>query len=155
MLRRFRWEYGPLAKVGDLVWKEIIDPSLRVLAPDEMVLFQRTRGAIQIIVSVAILLLPLAFIWNPSHMLTGSGLLFDIAGALRLFLFDEVTGALKEFTPNKHGNLPSIAMRELVMPEASPFDEGAPWVSNFFYKKRGVLFLFVGFALQMVGDLVG
>lgn len=27
-------------------------------------------------------------------------------------------------------------------------------ISFFYYKKRGVLFLFLGFVLQMIGDLV-
>jgi len=54
-----------------------------------------------------------------------------------------------------YGNLPSVAMRELIMPEGSgPYDAESPYISQFYYKKRGVLLLFIGFALQMVGDLV-
>jgi hypothetical protein len=52
-------------------------------------------------------------------------------------------------------NLPSVAMRELVMPEAGPYDADADHISIFYYKKRGILFLFIGFVLQMIGDLVG
>ena len=82
-------------------------------------------------------------------------MLFDIAGALRLFLLEEIQDALSGFKPNKYGNLPSVAMRELIMPEGSgPYDAESPYISQFYYKKRGVLLLFIGFALQMVGDLV-
>jgi hypothetical protein len=43
-------------------------------------------------------------------------------------------------------------MRELVMPEATgPYHSESPIISGFFYKKRGVLFLFVGFVLQLIG----
>jgi hypothetical protein len=45
-------------------------------------------------------------------------------------------------------------MRELIMPEASgAYDTQSDPVSFFFYKKRGILFLFLGFVLQMFGDL--
>jgi hypothetical protein len=155
MFKNFRWEYCRLAKSGDFIWKYGIDPLLTLFVPDEIVLFRVTRGATQVILLIAVLLLPLACFFNPSHLFTASGLLFDIAGALRLFLFDEIIGAFREFRPNRDGNLPSVAMRELVMPEDTPFDESAPWISGFLYKKRGVLFLFVGFVLQMIGDLVG
>ena len=48
-------------------------------------------------------------------------------------------------------------MRELIMPEAAgPYYESRmPEVKRFDYMKRGVLFLFVGFVLQMLGDLLG
>jgi hypothetical protein len=88
-------------------------------------------------------------------MITGSGLLFDIAGALRLFLLDEIQDSLSGFKPNEYGNLPSAATRELVMPEASgPYHAESPHISQFYYQKRGVLFLFIGFLLQMTGDLL-
>ena len=78
-------------------------------------------------------------------MRRGGGLLFDIAGVLRLFLLDELIDALEPF--KEHENLPSVAMRELIMPEASgPYTTESHHVSIFYYNKRGVLFLFIGFA---------
>ena len=63
---------------------------------------------------------------------------------------------LSGFEENEFGNVPSVAMRELIMPEASgPYDTTSDLVSQFYYKKRGVLFLFIGFVLQMISDLVG
>jgi hypothetical protein len=56
---------------------------------------------------------------------------------------------------DRRDNLPSVAMRELIMPEAGPFDADTPYVCHFYYKKRGVLLLFVGFVLQLIGDLIG
>jgi hypothetical protein len=153
MVRDYRWEYSPLAALGDFLWKRAVDPVLRVFAKDELALFRRTRGAIQIILFAAVVFVPAALFGNAGHLLTASGLLFDIAGALRLFVFDEITGALRGFEENKYGNLPSVAMRELVMPEAGPYDADADHISIFYYKKRGILFLFIGFVLQMIGDL--
>jgi len=49
-------------------------------------------------------------------------------------------------------------MRESIVPEASgPYDDApsSPYVKRFYYAKRGVLFLFLGFVLQMLGDIVG
>ena len=47
-------------------------------------------------------------------------------------------------------------MRELIMLEESgPYNnEENPHVSHFYYRKRGILFLFLGFVLQMIGDLI-
>jgi len=44
-------------------------------------------------------------------------------------------------------------MRELIMPEGvSVMEINNRSISFFYYKQRGVLFLFVGFVLQMIGD---
>jgi hypothetical protein len=150
----YRWEFSPLAKGGNWLWFRAIDPTLRrLIADNELDAFRQLRGIIQITVVVAILLVPAALIWRSGHLFTASGLLFDIAGVLRLFLLEELAEAFGGFKDRKH--LPSVAMRELVMPEdpGSLVDE-APYITRFYYKKRGVLFLFVGFVLQMIGDFV-
>jgi hypothetical protein len=103
---------------------------------------------------VATLMIPVSFFYSTAHMLTASGLLFDIAGVFRLFLLEEVTESLAGFE-DRRDNLPSVAMRELIMPEAEPFDTDAAHVSQFYYRKRGVLLLFIGFVLQLIGDLLG
>ena len=152
----YRWEYSPLARLGNTIWERAIDPLLRFFADDDLTVLRRTRGVIQVVLLIAILLIPVSLFYSAAHVLTASGLLFDIAGALRLFLFEEVNDALSGFKENEHGNVPSVAMRELIMPEASgPYDSKSPHMSVFYYKKRGVLFLFVGFFLQLVGDLFG
>jgi len=98
--------------------------------------------------------LPIALFYNTAHVLTASGLLFDIAGALRLFLLEEIDHQIAGFTPNEYGNYASVAMRELIMPEGVSVREiNDRHISFFYYKKRGVLFLFFGFVLQMLGDL--
>jgi hypothetical protein len=151
----YRWEYSPLARWGNWFWVRAIDPTLRyILADDTLVAFRRLRGIIQIILLVAIVLIPPAIVRCSGHFFTASGLLFDIAGVLRLFLLEELTEALEPFKEREH--LPSVAMRELIMPEAAgPYDTTTPHVTRFYYNKRGVLFLFLGFVLQMIGDLVG
>jgi hypothetical protein len=150
----YRWEYSPLAHLGNKVWERAVSPALELFAADELKFFRRMRGVIQITVLVAALLIPASLFWHPGRLFTASGLLFDIAGVLRLFLFDELKEALSGFKANKYGNLPSVATRELLMPEASgPYTAEHPPIKIFYYKKRGVLFLFVGFLLQMIGDL--
>lgn len=155
MLDRYRWEYGLLARWGDKCWARVVDPVLRVIVgQDEITSLQRVRAAIQITVLIAVALLPLAPFYKTAHILTASGLLFDIAGALRLFLLDEIDHQIAGFKPNEHGNYPSAAMRELIMPEGvSEREVNDRTISFFYYKKRGVLFLFFGFVLQMLGDL--
>ena len=113
----FRWEYSRLAKTGNFAWEYGIDWLLRRFANDIYTAFQRIRGLIQLTVLFAVLLLPLTLFYPAAHLLTASGLLFDIAGALRLFLLEELTDALEPF--KEKGTIPSSAMRELIMPEAS------------------------------------
>jgi hypothetical protein len=148
------WEFSPFAKAGNWLWFRAIDPTLRrLIADNELDAFRQLRGTIQITVVVAILLVPAALIWRYGHLFTASGLLFDLAGVLRLFLLEELTEAFEGFKDRKH--LPSVAMRELVMPEdPGSLPDEAPYITRFYYKKRGVLFLFVAFALQMIGDFV-
>ncbi len=152
----YRWEYSPLAGAGNWFWKAIVEPALRAFAADELTFLRRVRGVIQVVLLLAILMLAISPFYNPGHMITGSGLLFDIAGVLRLFIVEEIESNLSGFEANEFGNVPSVAMRELIMPEASgPYDTTSDVMSHFYYKKRAVLLLFIGFVLQMIGDLVG
>jgi hypothetical protein len=150
----YRWEYGFLARWGDWCWAKIVDPVLRfTIGQDDITSLRRLRAAIQLTVLAATLLLPLALFFNRAHVLTASGLLFDIAGALRLFLLEEIDHQIADIKPNEHGNYPSPVMRELIMPEGVYIREiNDRAISFFYYKKRGVLFLFLGFVLQMLGD---
>lgn len=155
MPSEYLWEYSPLVRLGNSVWKRLIDPALRKFAGDETAFMRRTRGLIQITLLAATILLPAAIFYRTAHLLTVSGLLFDIAGALRLFLFDEVHEALYGFKENEYGNVPSVAMRELIMPEAQgPYDADAPYICQYYFKQRGVLFLFLGFLMQLIGSVI-
>jgi hypothetical protein len=151
----YRWEYSPLAKLGNFIWAHSIDPLLRLCAPESLDLLRRLRGVIQKTITAALFLIIISFFFPPARLLSSAGLLFDIAGALRLFLYEEILDALSGFKENKYGNLPSVAMRELVMPEASgPYDSESHYMSLFFYKRRGVLYLFLGFTLQLIATWV-
>ena len=90
MFSDYEWEYSPLARVGNWIWTKVIDPILRSVADDGYAAFRTVRGIIQIIVLVAVVLLPISIFYSPGHLLTASGLLFDIAGVLRLFLLEEI-----------------------------------------------------------------
>jgi hypothetical protein len=93
-LDSYRWEYSPPARWGDFIWARLIDPALRVFGDDGLTALRRLRGVMQIVVLLAILLVPVSFFWKPSHLLAASGLLFDIAGVLRLFLLEEIDGTV-------------------------------------------------------------
>jgi hypothetical protein len=154
MFGDYEWEYSPLAKIGNWFWT--IDPLLCLIADYEYSALRAVRGIIQVTLLVAVCFLPLSLFFAPGHMLTASGLLFDIAGVLRLFLLEEIDEALEYLREKRPDNLPAYAMRELIMPEASgPYDGEAPFMKRFYYSRRAVFFLFLGFALQMIGDLVG
>jgi hypothetical protein len=155
--KEFRWEYWWLATTGDWLWAKLVDPILRfVVGGDDITSFQHIRAAIQLTLLVAIVLLPFGlFAEGRSHFFTASGLLFDIAGTMRLFLLERINHELAGFKPNQYGNYPSVASRELIMPEGTSM----PTLNNrqmsfFYYKQRGVVFLFIGFVLQMIGDWV-
>jgi hypothetical protein len=66
---------------------------------------------------------------------------------------ERIDHEISQFTPNQYGNYPSVVMRELIMPEAVSVSEvnDRP-MSFFYYKQRGIVFLFLGFLLQMLGD---
>jgi hypothetical protein len=152
-----RPEYSALARFGDWVWARIIDPILLVvLGKDETTSLMRVRAAIQVTVLAASVLLVVALFFRSGRTINASGLLFDIAGAARIFLLEEIDHALSEYQPNPYGNYPSPAMREFIMPEGTAQRSiNDNRVSFFYYKKRGVLFLFFGFVLQMISDFVG
>src|SRR5260370_12451566 len=139
MFGSYDWENSLLARVGDWIWDKAIDPILRFIADDELSAFRTVRGFIQIIILVAVLLLPISLFYSPGHTLTTSGLLFDIAGVLRLFLLEEISIALEHFRETRPDNLPSVAMRELIMPEASgPYEAGTSFIQRFYYERRAV-----------------
>lgn len=150
----YLWEYSPLARAGDFFWKNAVDPVLRRFAVDDLTLLRRARGLIQLLVGFSVLLIIVSPFHYTSHLLIASGLLFDIAGAMRVFLLEEIETSLAGFKPNEYGNVPSVAMRELIMPEDGYYDVASDDIGGFYYKKRGVLFLFAGFILQLIGDLV-
>lgn len=153
-MSEYRWEYSSLADWGNYAWKHAIDPALRFYANQDLDFLRRTRGVIQLTLLTAIVFILVSFFFKTSHMLTASGLLFDIAGVLRLFLLEQIEHELAGFKENKYGNVPSVAMRELIMPEATgPYDADSHHMSLFYYKRRGILFLFLGFVLQFIGDL--
>lgn len=152
----YRPEYSSLARLGNWLWTRATDPILRAFADDELVLLRRLRLVIQLVVLTALVMLPLSLFFNAGHMITGSGLLFDVAGALRLFLHETISTELAGFKENEYGNVPSVAMRELIMPEASgPYDMNSNQMSLFYYQKRAILYLFIGFVLQLIGSFVG
>jgi hypothetical protein len=151
-----RPEFSSLARWGDWLWARVIDPILRtIIGDDDTTALQRIRAGIQLTVLAAVVLLPISLFWNTAHVLTASGLLFDIAGAARVFLLEEIDNALAGHEV-KDENYPSAAMRELIMPEGIAEEKiNDSHISFFYYKKRGVLFLFFGFVLQMIADIVG
>jgi hypothetical protein len=149
----YRPEYSALATFGDKIWRSAINPVLRtVFGRDKLTALIRIRLSIQGILVAAVALTPFAFWFRSGPALNAAGLLFDIAGVVRVFLLEEIDEALTYY--EEKDKLPSVAMREFIMPEAPNVDLEDDGVSHFYYRKRGVLFLFIGFMFQMLSDLI-
>ena len=149
----YRPEYSALATFGDRIWRIAINPVLRIaFGRDKLTALIRIRLSIQIILIAAVVLTPFAFWFRSGPALNAAGLLFDIAGVVRVFLLEEIDEALAYYEDKDE--LPCVAMREFIMPEAPNVtleDDGG---SHFYYRKRGVLFLFIGFVFQMLSDVI-
>ena len=136
--------------IGDRFWHHAVLPVLRLFANDGIEFFGRLRFAVNTVVVMAIGILIASPFTSTSRMVETSGLMFDIAGALRLFLLDQITAAVKPFadeTKYPYGP-PSYAMREFVMPESGPYTMDSPYMYDFYYRNRGIIFLVIGFSLQ-------
>jgi hypothetical protein len=146
-----------LASAGNRIWASACSPMLRLFADDTLSLLVRLRLAIQLTIVAALVFLAVSFLLGPRY-LNASGLIFDVAGVLRLFLYEEVRENLEPFHDEEaypHGP-PSVSMRELIMPEASgPYDAHSPGLSAFYFRKRGVIYLVLGFVFQFASTLLG
>ena len=151
-----RPEYSALAHFGDWIWARLVDPVLLfVLGRDDMTSLVRIRAAIQNILLIAVVLLLVAAFFRSGRMINASGLLFDIAGAARIFVLEEINHTVADDQADEHGNYRSGTMRECIMPEGTRERSiNDNYISFFYYKKRGVSFLFFGFLLQMIADIV-
>jgi hypothetical protein len=150
--------------IGDRVWHYGVWPVLRLLARDDLTVYRRLRTLVNVTVIGAIVLVACAvlartFALNPAKLINIAGLMFDIAGVFRLFLFEQIGESLRPFQDEKEypRGPPSVAMRELIMPEAGPYSIESPEsaVAEFWYRNRGVVFLVVGFVLQVIATLMG
>jgi len=152
--------------IGDRVWHYgVWQPFLRLLARDELTVYRRLRTLVNVIVIGAIVLvafavvLAVAFAVTSAKIVNIAGLLFDIAGVLRLLLFEQIGESLRPFEDEKSypRGPPSVVMRELIMPEAGPYpiESRESAVAEFWYRNRGVMFLIVGFLLQVTATLMG
>lgn len=153
----YRPENSALARLGDACWFRVINPVLLVLmGRDVITAMVRLRLSIQIILVVAVALTPFAFWLHSGPALNAAGLLFDIAGVVRLFMLEQIREAVASYADVYKDRLPSVATREFISPEipshGHQIDEKT--MDHFYYEKRGVLFLFIGFALQMMSDII-
>jgi hypothetical protein len=115
-----RPEYSTLAQFGDWVWARIVDPILlAILSNDNTISLRRIRAAVQITVLVASVLLPIAIFFGSGRLINASGLLFDIAGAARIFLLEEISHSIGDAQLNEHDDYRSATMREFIMPEGT------------------------------------
>jgi hypothetical protein len=150
-----RAEYSVLTTAGLKIWHLTCSPLLRFFADDTLQLLARLRLLIQLIILVGILLLA-GSPFLGTRFLTLSGLAFDVGGVLRLFLYEEIRDKLEPFADDNEFPYgpPSVVMRELIMPEAGPYDASADDLSAFYFEKRGVFYLFFGFVLQFAATLL-
>jgi hypothetical protein len=139
------------------VWNVGVSPVLRIFADDDLTLLRRLRILIRLVIVVAFAVLLAAPFFGPGKYVDIAGILFAIAGAARLFLAEEIEKRLAPFNDkNAYPNgPPSVAMQELIMPEAGPYSAEAPGLSRYYYSKRGIILLLFGFTLQLVSAIIG
>jgi hypothetical protein len=147
-----------LATFHEKIWIYFVGPVLGLFAPDEFSFARRARIVPRACVVVATVLLAVAyFTAQPLKLMNAAGILFDIAGAIRLFITEQIDEWLEPFKDEEQYPYgpPSHAMRELIMPEVSPFHERTvPTMYHTYYHKRGILYLLTGFGLQLVATLL-
>ena len=151
-----RPEYSVLAKAGETIWHWTCSPVLRLFADDDLSLLLRLRLLIQLTLVTGIAFLIASIYFGPK-ILNAAGLIFDVAGVLRLFLYEELRESLEPFLDEKAypQGPPSVAMRELIMPENyGPYEPDLPGLSTFYFRKRGVLYLVLGFVFQLAATLL-
>ena len=73
----------------------------------------------------------------------------SVKRAGRLFVVEEIARNPTGFKESEFGSMPGTT-RELIMPEASgPRDTTSDLMSQFYYKKRAIFFLFIGFVFAL------
>src|SRR6266508_6472370 len=87
--------------IGDRVWHYGVLPILRLFASEDVEFYGRLRVLINTAALVAICFLFLAPVFNPAKFVNAAGITFDIAGALRLFLFERISAELEPFKDEK------------------------------------------------------
>lgn len=148
-------------RVERIATRAVFHRVLPLYASDRLTLVRRLRIATKIAVPLtALVTLAGLLLWH-GKTVGAAGLIFDVVGVLRIFLDEEWDRIVPGFDDEQAYPFgpPSHIMRELVAdenPEALINDAGedVPEMSRFYYLRRGLLFLLVGFVLQLAGLLM-
>ena len=152
------------AKIERAISRFIFRNILGGIASNRLQLIRRTRVCIAACVGLGVLniLLGIGTV-NPKYI-SVSGMLFDIAGLLRIFIDEEWEDLLEPYTEeNFPYGPPSNITRELFAdedPEAlESFNltedaDDVPHIARHLHWRRGIAMILFGFVLQMVGTVL-
>jgi hypothetical protein len=134
------------------LWRFLVLKCLPILAADRLEIYRRLRTLGSIFVFLAILLAIAAPFVHLVKMIALSGLMFDVAGVIRLFMDEEWDKLLENYRDEKRYPMgpPSYITRELFadtnVEVTANTEENS--VSQYYYYRRGFLLIIVGFFLQ-------
>lgn len=152
---RFRYY---IDKCQTTAWRFLVRRVLPLFARDRLEIYRRLRRLVGIFVGVAIVLTAAAPFFHLVKMLALAGLMFDVAGVIRLFMDEEWDELLQHFRDEKkypHGP-PSYITRELfadtnveVTADSEEYD-----VARYYYYRRGFLLIILGFLMQALAVIL-
>ena len=135
--------------------------TLPAVAADQLAFARVLRLLIAGMIPISIVVFVSGLVLWRGWVVIVAGLTMNMAGTLRLFLDDEWNSILSNYEDEKQYPYgpPSYVTRELFAddnPEA--LDEGEPnedqFMVRYFYGKRGLIVLFLGFAMGLIGTLI-
>ena len=144
--------------VQTTAWRFIVRRLLPIVAENRLEVFKRLRGLVDLLIWLAIILTIAAPFLHLVKMLALAGLMFDVAGVVRLFMDDEWSEVLEHFADEtKYPNgPPSYITRELFADEnpevAGDTDQNS--LERYFYYRRGFLLIILGFLWQAVAVIL-
>jgi hypothetical protein len=152
---RFRYYFSSL-QTG--LWRLIVRRVLPLVARDRLQFFKRLRGMVDVLILVAIVLTIAAPFVHLVKMIAIAGLMFDVAGVIRLFMDEEWAEIIEHFADEKKypRGPPSYITRELFANEnvevAGDTDHNS--IERYFYYRRGFLLIILGFVWQAVAVIL-
>lgn len=154
-----RWLSTFYDRLASYLMRGLMVHLLPSLAPDRIRLIVLFRHLIKVTILVATVLIVISVIFSSAKVLTVSGMLFDLAGLARIFIDEEWEEIPESFSNiNKYpGGPPSYITRELFVdhnPDVlGEVDEDRRLIAYHLYWRRGLAFIILGMALQVIGTI--
>lgn len=147
-----------LEKIQTTLWCFLVQRCLPLLAQNRLEIYRQLRRLVSFFVVLATILAIASPFFHLVKMLALAGLMFDVAGVIRLFMdeeWDELLEHYRDVTKYPNGP-PSYVTRELfadsnveVTIDTEEFD-----VARYYYYRRGFLLIIGGFLMQALAVML-